>query len=79
MASRLMLSLKKAAAEPMGPWSLATIQSTNIGAGPQDGTLHFASQVPNESHQVVEVTGLPDDGAVELESMSKEPRGSDFI
>jgi len=79
MATRLMLSLKKAAAEPMGPWSLATIQGTGGGAGPQDGTIRFASHVPSESHQVLEVTGLPDDGAVELESMSKEPRGSDFI
>jgi len=74
MASRLMLSLKKAATEPMGLWSLATIQETDRGAGLQNRTLRFASHVPGESHQVLEVTGLPDDGAVELEPMSKEPR-----
>ena len=44
MATRLMLSLKKAAAEPKGAWSVATMTNFSVGWPPRDGTLEFASQ-----------------------------------
>ena len=79
MVSRLMLSLKKAAAEPTGLWSIATMESTNRGMRPEDGTLHFASKAPGGPHQISEITSLPDGGAIELGSMSKASRGSGFV
>ena len=74
MASRLMLSLKKAVVEPARLWSLATIHGTHSKIRPQDGTLSFASRVPGRSHQDLGVTNLRDDEIIELKSVSKEPR-----
>ena len=61
MASRLMLSLKKAAIEPAGQWSLETM--SNCGrAGTQ--TIHFASRAFDMSHEIsngedVELESIP--------------------
>ena len=47
MASRLMLSLKKAAGEPREMWSLETM--TNPG---WSGTARFASRAPDELQEI---------------------------
>jgi len=77
MASRLMLSLKKAAVEQTGLWSLPTLYGTSGGARLEDGTLRFASRVPGELYGILEITSPPDDGVIELDFPPKGPRGSD--
>ena len=42
MASRLMLSLKKAAVEPTRPWSLETMTGCSTSTPSQVGTIRFA-------------------------------------
>jgi len=54
MASRLMLSLKKAATEPNGQWSLETMNDPSSGGLAGDGGIRFASQVPGESDEISE-------------------------
>ena len=64
MASRLMLSLKKAAVEPYAPWSLSTM--TNYSSGgttPELVTIHFAPQ------EIPEPLVPPNEGDIELEPM----------
>lgn len=46
MASRLMLSLKKTAAEPQGGWSLETMTGTHRGP------IGFAPQATGRSHEI---------------------------
>ncbi|KAF9652176.1 hypothetical protein BDM02DRAFT_3109597, partial [Thelephora ganbajun] len=78
MASRIMLSLKKAAVEPRGTWSLTTMGDSGRGMPPEDETLHFASRVPGRSGQVLETPTLPNEVYIELESAPRRPqnRGS---
>ena len=71
MASRLMLSLKKASVKPAGQWSLDTMSSSS-GREPRGGeTIRFASRA-FDSNQIPETLGLStlDGRNVELESMS---------
>jgi len=63
MASRMMLSLKKAAVDPNGMWSLSTM-SDHDQAG--DGTVHFASRVPSGLGQTSGSSMLPNEEGVEL-------------
>ena len=65
MASRLMLSLKKAAAEPTGAWSVATMTTFSMEWSPKDGTPDFASQTFGGSR---EISAPPNEGGMELES-----------
>jgi hypothetical protein len=60
MATHLMLSLKKAAAEPMGSWSVATMTDVNTG------TLHFTPQMLGAQR---EASTLSNEGDMELESV----------
>jgi hypothetical protein len=64
MASRLMLSLKKAAAEPRGAWSVATMTTFGPGKPLGGGTLAFASQTLSES---CESSAPPNEENMELE------------
>ena len=69
MASRLMLSLKKASVAPAGQWSLDTMSSLS-GREPRRGeTIHFASRAL-ESNQILETLDLSTLGGrdIELES-----------
>ena len=68
MASRLLLSLKRAAAEPFGQWSLSTMTNRNRGATAELVTIQFASRPLNVSREASETTTVPpDEGEIELE------------
>ena len=63
-----MLSLKKAAAEPFGEWSLSTMTNRDQGATKELVNIQFASRTPNVSRGVSEPTTVPpDEGEMELE------------
>lgn len=74
MASRLMLSLKKAAAEPAEPWSLATMSDLNSGGPPRSGTLRFAPRTHDASEKTSETPSALEE-AIELETIPQN-RGS---
>ena len=63
MASRLMLSLKKDAAESTEPQTLTIV---NRGKPLEDGSLRFAPDMLSESHEATHT--LPGEEAIELES-----------
>ena len=62
MASRLMLSLKKAAAGPRTPWSLSTMTNSNRGATSDLVTIHFASRTPSAPQEIPESLAPLDEG-----------------
>jgi len=65
MASRLMLSLKKAAVEPeVVRWSIQTMGATS-GRPAEDGTIRFASQLPTR-HQLLLTPAATGGGDIEL-------------
>ena len=65
MATHLMLSLKKAAAEPTGPWSIATMTDVSTGR-PPDEAPRFTSRIFGASR---ETSTPPNEGDVELDSL----------
>jgi len=67
MATRLMLSLKRAADAPTDAWSLSTMGDFGRGR-PTDGSLHFAS------HQIPEAFVASNGENIELESMPELPQ-----
>lgn len=67
MASRLMLSLKKAVREPKGVWSLETMTNTTQGLG--EGTLRFAPPAHVEPRRISLAPAMPDEEAVELDPL----------
>ena len=73
LASRLMLSLKKAAAEPAGLWSLSTMDG--LGRPPHvDGVILFASRtldLPWGTSDLSELSTLPSDD-MELGSVPRD-------
>lgn len=64
MASRLMLSLKKASVEQKPPWSLRTMSNPNWGP------ITFASNVLRTSHQISSLPTTLDELDVELDVVS---------
>ena len=74
MASRLMLSLKKAATEPTELWSLSTMGDLRRGKFPEQGSIQFTSYGFNASHGVSETLPPPNHEGVELDSMPRLPR-----
>ena len=72
MASRLMLSLKKATTGPDMSWSLRTMSET--GGAAAFGTIHFASCTIGGPHEVSEAPTPPNAGDIELESIPRVPR-----
>jgi hypothetical protein len=71
MASRLMLSLKKASVKPTGPWSLQTVSAPS---GPREaGTLRFQSRAAGVSLQAPEILNQSISGGedVELEPLPR--------
>ena len=61
MASHLMLSLKKAAAESVGPWHLATT-----------ATPRFAPHMHSVSRNTSETPSALDEEAIELGTVSQD-------
>lgn len=75
MATRLMVSLKKAAALPAGPWSIATMTGDHYnGRLPGDGNLRFASSTFDVSHETSETPANPGEEGIELEFTLRLPR-----
>ena len=54
MASRLMLSLKKAAVEPKGVWSLETMNTMSQGELTEDGTIRPTLRASSGLHEISE-------------------------
>ena len=54
MASRLMLSLKKAAVKPTEAWSLETMTTMSQGGLTGDGTIHSVSRAPSGLREIPE-------------------------
>lgn len=79
MASRLMLSLKKASLEHTRAWSFSTATNLNRGL-PTDRTMRFASQVPGRTRDVPGTLPSPAivEEGVELESVSRSFRKVGF-
>lgn len=68
MASRLMLSLKKAATMPELPWSLETMNNSGR-------RISFAPRkLPGGLQEISEIYILPVGGDIELESLSRSPK-----
>lgn len=71
IASRLMLSVKRAAVEPTGLWSLSTMGGSGRGGPAEDGTLRFASRIFGVSPEAVS-TSPSSEGDIELDSLPKD-------
>lgn len=67
MASRLMISLKKAGSEHTGPRSLPTID-LDPTSSTSNGSMRFAPQVLGELHGISETSPTQNQEDVELES-----------
>ena len=78
MASRLMLSLKKAASEPPELWSISTMGDFGRGGSIGDGTLQFGSRTFDASHEISGIVPPPDEEGIELDSVPRlsQDRGS---
>ena len=74
MTSRLMLSLKKAATEPTGMWSLSTMGDFRRGRFPGQETIQFASYGFNASYEIQETLPPPNGEDIELDFMPQSPR-----
>ena len=72
MASRLMLSLKKAAVEPRGPWSQATTPDFGRRGSPGDGTFCLVPPTLGGSYEHPEIPKNKED--IKLESMPRLPQ-----
>ena len=68
MASRLMLSLKKASIEPKGVWSLETMANATSRELAGDGTICFATRVSGRSHEILQTSATTDGEGVALSS-----------
>ena len=74
MTSRLMLSLKKAATEPTGMWSLSTMGDFGRGMFSDQETIQFVSHEFNVSHEISETLPPPNGEDIELDSVPQMPR-----
>lgn len=67
MASRLMLSLKRAAAEPQVVWSLGVMTNPSWGRTEEEATVRFAPRVPEGRHELSFFSAGRGEEDVELE------------
>ncbi|KAF9643583.1 hypothetical protein BDM02DRAFT_3123236 [Thelephora ganbajun] len=74
MASRLMLSLKKAATEPNELWSFSTMANFDTERSPEDGTIRFVSRTFDVPFEISDTTTSPNGEDIELESIPRLPR-----
>jgi len=77
MASRLMISLKKAVDKGVGPWSLTTMDCRRGGSS-EDETLDFVPWGFDTSHEISGAVAPPNEEVIELDSVPRSPwdRGS---
>ena len=78
MASRLMLSLKKATVQPKMLWPLDTMTSMGRGRSAGDGTINFAPTVPRGLHEISLAPVASDEEDMELGAMPQLPLSRDF-
>ena len=76
MVSRLMFSLKKTVAGPAEPWSLSTIGDFGRGMSSEGGTLSFAPQRLDASHEISGALAPPNEEVIELGSVPQLPLDS---
>ena len=77
MASRLMLSLKKATVQPKILWSLDTMTSMGRGRSAGGRTIIFAPRVPRGLHEASRAPVAPNEGDMELGAMPRSPPSLD--
>ncbi|KAF9642340.1 hypothetical protein BDM02DRAFT_3124642 [Thelephora ganbajun] len=69
MASRLMLSLKKAGVQPKAMWSIPTMTDPSGGRSTEDGTIRFASQVPGGLREISLTPAAQNEEGIELDAI----------
>jgi hypothetical protein len=72
-----MLSLKKAAAEPEGPWSVDTMRSVSWGSSGEGGAIRFAPWQVSGGTDQLSLTPTPPDEDIELGAIPSLPRNSE--
>ena len=77
MASRLMLSLKKAIDQPNVPWSLEVMTTINWGESARDETIDFASRVPRGLGEISRASAESSEEDMELGALPRLPRNRD--
>ena len=78
MASRLMLSLKKAAVKSGVVWSLTTMTSSGKGRPPGDSAIRFAPRTLSRPHKASKPFTLQT-GDIELELTPSFPQSRDSL
>ena len=71
MASRLMLSLKKAAVQPKVVWSLNAMGVSNPGRLPERRNIQLAPQVSSALHDTLPTPAIDED--IELAAVPQSP------
>ena len=74
MSTRLMLSLRKAAARPAESWSLSTMGERSKGRSTGDGIRHFVPQKFKVSQETSTTLVPPSTEDIELDSAYRLPR-----
>ena len=69
MASRIMLSLKKASVQPKTPLCLETLTTANHGRSTKDGTVRLTPRVLGRQRETSQNSVTPDEEGVELDDM----------
>ena len=77
MASRLMLSLKKTAVQPMKPWSLDTMTTTSGGRSPEDGASYSAQRTHRGLRETSQTPAALDEEDVELNAVPRLSQNRD--
>ena len=75
MASRLMLSLKKATVQPSKPWSLDTMTTVSQGTSTDDGRTGYSAQrVRGGLDETSPTPAVPNEEDIELGAVPRLPR-----
>lgn len=69
MASRLMISLKKATAQAKIPWSLDTMTTISLGRSTEDGVVNSTPRVPGGLHEISLTSAAQNEEDMELGAM----------
>jgi len=77
MASRLMLSLKKATVQPNKPWSLDTMTTVNQGTSTDGRTGYSAQRVRGGLDETSPTPAVPNEEDIELGAVLRLPWNRD--